>query len=474
MRLWRQIVFAVALFCLGVGANAAAPKPLFVHYMPWFRAKPFNSTWGYHWTLNRFNPDVLEPSGQRQIGAHYYPLIGPYDSLDPAVLEYHVLLMKLAGIDGVIPDWYGPANFADYATINSMTGQLFVWTRRAGLQFAVCYEDQTILHMIENSYIPSSQAIAQAQGAMRYLQTNYFTDPSYFKIAGAPVLLDFGPAYFTTSADWQTIFSVLPLTPAFFPEENRFAVAAGAFPWPPMWKSNQGVLSLTDLRAYLTDFETKAKTWPHAVSGAFPRFNDDYAQSLGVLADNNGATFQETLRRAITNRSDFVQIVTWNDFGEGTVVEPTVEFGYRDLGVIQDFRRQYLDPSFSVTTNDLPLAFRLYSLRRTLTGNAAATGGLNRAFTNIVQGRLASASSELTAIEMRRPLFFDAQSSGQNLTFSIGGYLAPTGGVVQVYTDANPAWQNLQSIPASSVAPVVQDRMDSNTGSVFYRVLTGP
>jgi len=48
-----------------------------------------------------------------------------YDSADPAVLEYHVLLMKLAGIDGVIVDWFGSADYYDYATINRNTTQLF-------------------------------------------------------------------------------------------------------------------------------------------------------------------------------------------------------------------------------------------------------------------------------------------------------------------------------------------------------------
>jgi len=48
--------------------------------------------------MGHFNPDVIT-NRKHQIASWYYPLIGPYDSLDPAVLEYHVLLMKLAGID---------------------------------------------------------------------------------------------------------------------------------------------------------------------------------------------------------------------------------------------------------------------------------------------------------------------------------------------------------------------------------------
>src|ERR1017187_10349760 len=96
-------------------AVCASPKPVMVHYMPWFQT-PYSlggTSWGYHWTMNYFNPNVLT-NGNREIDSWYYPLIGPYDSIDPAVLEYHVLLMKLGGIDGVIVDWYGQDNYYDY------------------------------------------------------------------------------------------------------------------------------------------------------------------------------------------------------------------------------------------------------------------------------------------------------------------------------------------------------------------------
>jgi hypothetical protein len=309
---------------------------------------------------------------------------------------------------------------------------------------------------------------------MRYLEANYFNDATYFKLNTAPVLLNFGPEFFKTNADWQTIFSVLPQTPAFFTENTRLPIAEGAFEWPPMWKSVNGTLSLASLRQYLTDFETSAKSWPASTSGAFPRFYDDYAQSLGVLADNNGATFQETLHRSMTNRSTFVQIITWNDFGEGTIVEPTVEFGFRDLGVIQDQRRAYIDPSFAYTTNDLNLAFRIYSLRRTSANNTAVMGELNRAFTNVVQGRLDTVRTELSTLEAKQPLIENATNIGSDLVFSVGGYLSNTGAVVQVYSQANPQWQNLQTVPASLAEPSITNHFGADPGPVFFRVATGP
>ena len=100
-------------------------KLLLAHYMPWYQAKPFSSAWGWHWTMNKFNPDAKQAgdsseTAKRQIASHFYPLIGPYDSADPAVLECQLLQMKLAGIDGVIVDWYGLTDLHDYAALHGV------------------------------------------------------------------------------------------------------------------------------------------------------------------------------------------------------------------------------------------------------------------------------------------------------------------------------------------------------------------
>src|SRR5688572_25779849 len=80
---------------------------VYMHYMPWFQSKPVSGYWGSHWKMKNKNPEVILDNGQRQIASHYYPLIGPYDSKDPDVIQYHLLLMKYAGIDAILIDWYG-------------------------------------------------------------------------------------------------------------------------------------------------------------------------------------------------------------------------------------------------------------------------------------------------------------------------------------------------------------------------------
>ena len=104
-------------------------KLLLAHYMPWYQAKPYSAAWGWHWTMNKFNPDATAAGdsthpAKRHIASHFYPLIGPYDSADPAVLECQLLQMKLAGIDGVIVDWYGLTDLHDYAVLHRNTEQL--------------------------------------------------------------------------------------------------------------------------------------------------------------------------------------------------------------------------------------------------------------------------------------------------------------------------------------------------------------
>ncbi len=458
----------------------AAPKPIMFHYMPWFVGKPFSPSWGWHWTMNHFNPDTTNSSGERQIASWYYPQIGPYDSDDPAVLEYHVLLMKLAGADGVIVDWYGMDDYLDYGVNNQRTAALFQFTRKAGLKFSLCYEDQTILQET-NGFIAISDTTNHAQQTMLYVETNYFSDSSYLRWNNQPVLLNFGPQYFKTNTQWQAIFSVLTNPPAFFTEDNRLTVVgAGAFDWPPMSLSqtNAGVLSTFALNSYLNTFQQNGASWPAFISSAFPRFHDIYQQagvgpSNGYLDDAGGSTFRNTLVQALTNKSAIVQIVTWNDFGEGTIMEPTVDFGLRDLGVLQDYRRQYLDSSFPYHTNDLTLATRLYNLRRQYSGSPLLSAELDRVFTNIVSNNLTAANLQLEGLESNLPVIYNLSFGGGLFGFSIGGFIFSNGAAVQTTSNLwSKSWQTVTTYSGTTNPMIFSTTVSTNTGATFFKVQT--
>ncbi len=343
------------------------PK-IMVHYMPWYISKPISGYWGWHWTMNHFDPEKIDNTGKREIASHYYPLVGPYDSSDPILLEYHTLLMKVAGIDGIIVDWYGIEDFYDYAIINRNTCIIIDFAEKAGLEYAICYEDQTIKHKINAKYINKEDSIKYAQKAMLYLQDKWFKNKLYLKLNERPVLLVFGPQYFIESSQWDDLFSVLNTSPHLFTQDHRlYPPAAGAFLWPPVWLSQKD-LNIEDCNKFIDDFYKNSRNWDFVIGSAFPGFHDIYEEagagkSYAYLDPKDGEIFLHTFKKAIENHADIIQIVTWNDFGEGTNIEPTREYGYRYLEIVQEIKKKYIDPNFNFVNSDLSLCKELYDQR---------------------------------------------------------------------------------------------------------------
>ena len=184
-----------------VTRRTTAPAPsgkrlLMAHYMPWFQAKPFRPQWGWHWTMGHFDPDRVT-GGRREAASHDTPLIGLYDSDDPDVLECQVLLMKLAGIDGVIFDWYGRDDYLDYGDNNRSTQRMIPILQRAGLRFAICYETQTVPKEIAGGVFLQSDAVVHGRRLLQWMQANVFSAPNYLTLDKRPVLLSFGDSYYT-------------------------------------------------------------------------------------------------------------------------------------------------------------------------------------------------------------------------------------------------------------------------------------
>src|SRR3954463_1753470 len=181
-----------------VEKNANSPE-LLMHYMPWFQTPSSlggtgGSQWGWHWKMNTQNPNIVDASGKRQIAAHYYPKIGPYDSTDPDVLEYHLLLMKYSGIDGVMIDWYGvKGSNGDVGSLLTASNAIVNKTGQFGLGVGVVLEDRF------------AQSVAQEQTNMNYLRDNYFNKPNYIKYGpnNSPLMMKLGPITFQTPSQWS-------------------------------------------------------------------------------------------------------------------------------------------------------------------------------------------------------------------------------------------------------------------------------
>ena len=386
---------AIAILAPTVLQAQERAKTVLVHYMPWYASKPISGQWGWHWTMNHFNPDVAATDGRREIASHDYPLTGPYDSGDDDALECQVLQMKFAGINGVVIDWYGTENFRDYGLVHKNTQRLIEKIKKAKLQFAICYEDQSVKHMVENGHVPKSEENAAATKALKWLADNCFTAPEYVTSNGRPVLLVFGPQHFLKT-ELQAMASGLPKRPVLFglPHLSKAAGMEGAFGWPPV--TGGRVISPEVWKAYLNDLYAR-ETF---VSVVFPGFHDIYKEaklhdSYGYIDDRGGKTFSETLSLAKNSKSQIIQIATWNDYGEGTMIEPTAKHGYRYLEELQKSFPQ----GDGFTAEDLRLPVRLYLLQKKLSSNESQRTELGQVSDLLFAGKCGDAKRVLDAVE---------------------------------------------------------------------------
>lgn len=314
-----------------VSVTKSNPMKVYMHYMPWFQAKDVSGYWGTHWRMKTKDPDQVDADGKRDIASHYYPLIGPYDSKDADVIEYHLLLMKYAGIDGILIDWYGSHKVHDYQT--NLTGANAVIDKMddVGLQFAAVYEEYTAEQVEANT---AHTAIEAARADMAYLESNYYNKKAYIRIDDKPLLLTFGPRYFKQGSHWDQIFQNRP-KPVFLPLWNHAQFTGtndnGEFSWVDFDPGLSALISFYNR----TSFDVQ-------MGSAYPRFHDFYEEggtgtSYGYVPFDGGETLRKTLDLAKQRNIRYLQLVTWNDFGEGTVIEPTLEDKFTCLEMIQGF-----------------------------------------------------------------------------------------------------------------------------------------
>jgi hypothetical protein len=364
-------------------------QKVYVHYMAWFEdpTTSGDGKWGQHWTMANQNPDVIA-NGRRQIASYFYPMIGPYASSDRDVIDYHLLLMKYAGIDGMIVDWYGTHSVLDYPLVKRNTDSIFNRIPYAGLQFAICYEDATLKQV---KAVAGIDTVPAAQQDFTYLQSKYFSSSNYIKINNQPLLLDFGPQSLKTSTDWQQVFSGLSTKPRLLSLEYQGGVTSssgsGEFAW----------VNATDQADLQGFYQNRAPSLATYFAGAYPGFQDFYKQggwgnNLFLISYNGTATLQNCLSLAKTSGTNYIQLITWNDYGEGTMIEPTLDFNFTFLQTIQ----QYTGVSYSVT--ELQLIYKWYTLRKKYQGNNPVELQLTQAYNYLVALDVPNATAIISAI----------------------------------------------------------------------------
>ncbi|VWB99187.1 hypothetical protein BLA14095_04661 [Burkholderia lata] len=278
---------------------------------------------------------LLYPGSTTQVLAHYLPWWGPdprgvnvgYRSDDPHQAFRTFADMRSRGIDGVIVDWYGEGHFVDTA-----------W--RASLPELAKFPGMTFSIMIDSGSFKFNPCrgcdlTATILNNLAYISREYFTSDQYLRHDGHPVVSEFGMDA-VGKADWARIHAAYPDIYWIHTLAQGFDLpyGKGAYVWaqPSSWVTPQAAGTRHDL-LYRERFYNIARNQPPGtitVGGAWSGFDDSKA-SWGAaaprfLAPSCGKTWLDTFksineRYSTRQQLPFVQLITWNDYEEGSALE---------------------------------------------------------------------------------------------------------------------------------------------------------
>lgn len=382
-------------------ANPPTSPKLYMHYMPWFDTPSVlgSDNWGLHWTgSGARDPNVIDSEGKRQIASNYYPKIGPYQSSDPDVIEYHMLLMKMAGVEGILIDWYGvQGTNGDIARLFNNSNAIADSVDDYGLEFGVVLEDRFAANT------------GQVQTNVEWLENNYFNRPEYIRIGPGddPILPVFGPITQQQPSAWDAVLQNVQdveLLPLWFQSGEAGANATGEYAW--IFENE----SLDDYLVRLESFyQNNAPGLGTVGAIAYPGF-DAFDGASFTIPHDDGQTLANTLALAREYESayDFLQLATFNDFGEGTIFEPTIETGFDYLIQLQQFT------GVAYGEAELQLVFDLFRARKEFSADGSIQTLLDQASAHLGAFEISHAQAIIESIYVPGDFDDDGDADGSD------------------------------------------------------------
>jgi hypothetical protein len=240
-----------------------------------------------------------------------------YSSTDAAQVHRQITDMISRGIDGVIIDWYGPNNDEDQATKLVMAEA----ETHPGFTFAIMVDQGAIGKATCTGCTPQEALI----GELQYVEQQYFVSPAYMKQQGRPVVTNFDIDLVYT-IDWTAVSAALTSQPVFLFQNNSgfsHVLSDGSYSWVMPTTTDYG-------KSYLTSFYDTGipLTSEQTVGASYKGFNDSLASwgSGRVMGQQCGQTWLQTFSEinGLYNSGkqlSALQLVTWNDYEEGTEIE---------------------------------------------------------------------------------------------------------------------------------------------------------
>ncbi|MBV9437634.1 MAG: PKD domain-containing protein [Acidobacteria bacterium] len=258
-------------------------------------------------------------------GVSYHINIG-YSSPDPAQVKAQVTDMLSRGIAGAIIDWYGQKSYENSTSLQMKTE---AESRNGAFRFAIMEDAGAISSCANTSGCDVTGALIND---LNYVQQTYITSPAYITWNGNPVIFYFGVEQY--SIDWTRVRASTGNNVIFvFQNDGGFtrSFSNGGFSWvmpSSVTSSDPAALS------YMNDFYNTAHSYSSKVpvGAAYKGFNDSLASwgSGRLMQQQCGQTWLETFTDAnshwsSSNQLALFQLVTWNDYEEGTEIETGID-----------------------------------------------------------------------------------------------------------------------------------------------------
>ena len=335
-RVNRILALVVCLFlAIPDQTHAGGPaRQVLAFYYGWYGNVQVSYEWR-HW-------EKVDPVIERIENVADFPAYGAYDSHDAVIVDRQAAAAHAAGITGFIASWWGRDSFEDRGM-----PLLLVAAAKHKLSVSAYYEQ-----------IRGEDAASRVKAAVddiEYLLAQYGSDKAWLRADGKPVLFIYGRALHELSpADWQEVMAQVR-------RDNPGGVVLIADSLDPKSVSafdGASTYNITGQTQHKTPPEIRA--WAHAaypkmVAAAgpgkistvtiIPGYDDRNTGRLSPrpITDRWGReTYRVLWQEAIAAAPDYVLITSWNEWHEGSEIEPSVEYGSRILDETAAFSREFL------------------------------------------------------------------------------------------------------------------------------------
>lgn len=279
---------AAGLCALAGSASPAATAPeVGIFYYPWWGTPAFDGSW-LHWAQNGHQPPA-------DIASDYYPSRGIYSSLDGRVVRSQMREIRSLGVTTVISSWWGPRSTEDLRlpTVDREA-------RTAGLRVAIQLEPW------------GGRTPATAAEAIRDLHDRGYNDFYVYDSTREP------------DDAWAAVLAPLPAGVRVFANTPLVGKARsggfdGIYTYDVyLWSGGSFTRVCSQAR--------KAGLLCHPSVG--PGYEASRAVGDGrVQPRQDGRRYDTMWRGAIRARPDAVTITSYNEWHEGTQIEPAFAIG---------------------------------------------------------------------------------------------------------------------------------------------------